>query len=277
MYLDAHTHLDHYTAGDLPTALEQIAQQRIYSVSVAMDPPSYARCKAIAARLPDLVLPTFGVHPWEAVHWADRLDELDPLIAESPMLGEIGLDTHWITDAATYPAQQRVLEHFLAAARDQHKIVNLHTKGAEMPIRELLAQYDVERAIVHWYSGGRPALRELIAHGCYFTIGVEIHHSPKIRTIAGLIPADRLLTETDNPGGWSWLNRSDPSDINAMDGPPGMPALVPDVVTALAAMRDMPPDVLRRTVNANWRRLLAGDLHLRDVHARLCDDPDTVI
>ena len=153
---------------------------------------------------------------------------------------------------------------------DQGKIVNLHTKGAEMAIRELLAQYRIERAIVHWYSGGRPALRELIAHGCYFTIGVEIMHADKIRTIAGLVPLDRLLTETDNPGGWAWFSGGEDGA-----GEPGMPALVEDVITALAAVRDTTPDAMRRTVHANWLRLLAGDPHLRDVYARLHDDPDT--
>lgn len=263
MWIDAHAHLDHYDDDHLSTALAQIAEQRIFTISVAMDPPAYARAREIAARSP-LILPTFGVHPWEAPHWAERLDTLDALIAQSPLLGEIGLDTHWVTDASTYPAQRRVLEHFLAAARDQHKIVNLHTKGAEHDIADLLRRYRVERAIVHWYSGGRPALRELIALGCYFTVGVEIMRSNKMRTIAQLIPEDRLLTETDNPSGWAWL----------ADGAPGMPALVVDVVRTLAEVRQTAPDALRTTVHANLLRLFAGDPHLSAVTARLRAEPD---
>lgn len=263
MWIDAHAHLDHYEDDHLPAALAQISAQRIFTISVAMDPPSYARAREIAAGS-DLILPTFGIHPWEAPHWADRLGELDALIAQSPLLGEIGLDTHWVTDTSAYPAQHRVLEHFLASVRDQHKIVNLHTKGAEHEIADLLRRYRVERAIVHWYSGGRPALRELIALGCYFTIGVEIMRSNKIRTIAQLIPADRLLTETDNPGGWAWL----------ADGAPGMPALVVDVVQALAEVRQTTPDAMRATVRANLLRLFDGDPHLDAITAWLRAAPD---
>lgn len=253
MLIDAHAHLDHYDAAHLETARAQIAQQRVFTVAVAMDPPSYARTKAIAAALPDLVLPAFGVHPWEAPKYADDLAALDPLLAETPLIGEIGLDAHWITDAGAHPAQRRVFAHCLAAARDQHKIVNLHTKGAEMDVLEHLRAHHIERAIVHWYSGGRPALRALIAYGCYFTVGVEIMRSNKIRTIAQLIPEDRLLTETDNPGGWSWLNDDDA---------PGMPALVADVVAALAEVRDTTPDAIRATVRDNLLRLFAGDPHV---------------
>lgn len=265
MLIDAHAHLDHYDDVRRTTALAQIADQRIFTISVAMDPPSYARAKQIAAdsNRPDLIVPTFGVHPWEAHKWAERLDELDPLIAESPMLGEIGLDTVWV-EASTLPAQRRVLEHFLAAARAQHKIVNLHSKGAEHEVAELLRAYQIERAIVHWYSGGRPALRELIALDCYFTVGVEITRSNKIRTIAQLIPEDKLLTETDNPGGWEWLT----------EGEPGMPTLIAEVVATLAEVRGTTPDAIRKTVHANLLRLFADDPHLSAVTDRLRAEPD---
>ncbi len=246
MLIDAHAHVDRYDE-ELSAALEEINRVRIFTVSTAMDVPSYERNREIAARCP-LVLPAFGIHPWNAPQYAGRLEELAAYIDASPMLGEIGLDHRWVEDASAYPAQRRVLEFFLAAARDQDKIVNLHTSGAEREVMELLERFAVRRAIVHWYAGPLDLLREWIGRGAYFTIGVEIFSSEHIQNIAREIPMDRLLTETDNPGGLKWLN-----------GTLGMPSHLQQVVERLAIVRGIRANQVTSAVEANWRRLIEND------------------
>ncbi len=91
MLIDAHAHLDQYPDDLLMPVLDEIAARRIFTVSTAMDLPSYQRTEALALRS-RFVLPTFGIHPWKASAYVRRLDELTSAIAESPMLGEIGLD-----------------------------------------------------------------------------------------------------------------------------------------------------------------------------------------
>jgi TatD DNase family protein len=245
MLIDAHAHLDTY-GEDLGRALEQIEKHRILTWAVSMDIPSYKRNLRIAQRCA-LVLPTFGVHPKMAPEYGSRLAALGPLIERSPALGEIGLDFHWVEDASQYPAQLKVLEYFLAAAREQKKIVNLHTKGAEKKIIDLLERYDIGRAVVHWYSGPLDILRALVDFGVYFTIGVELAGSEKIREIARAVPLRQLLTETDNPGALKWLS-----------GTLGMPAAIVQVVEEIAAVKGQTAGALVRTVEENFRRL-AGD------------------
>src|SRR5918999_833397 len=151
MLIDAHVHLDRY--GELlEEALKEIEQDQIFTVATAMDLPSYFELQRIGERS-DLILPTFGIHPRRAVEYADRLPEISRHIESSPALGEIGLDFHWVKDANTYPAQRKVLEYFIAAAREQKKFVNLHTKAGEREILDLLEKYDIKHAIIHWYSG----------------------------------------------------------------------------------------------------------------------------
>ena len=135
-----------------------------------------------------------------AAEYANRLPEIRRHIESSPAIGEIGLDFHWVKDASTYPAQRKVLEYFIAAAAEQNKFVNLHTKAGEKEILDLLEKYDVRRAIIHWYSGPMDILRAMIDFGCYFTIGVEVLYSDYIKDIAKAVPDHLLLTETDNPG-----------------------------------------------------------------------------
>ena len=256
MLIDAHVHIDKY-GPDLNEVLQEIRTHHIFTIAVAMDVPSYKRSLEIGDEC-DLVLPTFGIHPRRAPEYADRLSELSPLIEQSPAIGEIGLDFHWVKDNSQYPAQVKVLEYFLAAAREQKKMVNLHTKGAEKKILDLLERYDIQRAIVHWYSGPPDILRALIQFSAYFTVGVEVSYSETIKAIAREIPDHLLLTETDNPGGLKWLK-------NAV----GMPKDVQNVIDVTARVRNSSPELVAQTIHQNFLRLIDGDSWLKDLRAVL--------
>lgn len=248
MLIDAHVHLDKY-GEQLDAALCQIEEQRIFTVATAMDIPSYQELRRIGVRS-ELVLPTFGIHPRRAEEYADRLPELGVQIEKSPAVGEIGLDFHWVRDPSTYPAQRKVLEYFIAAAGEQNKFVNLHTKAGEKEVLDMLEKYAVRRAIIHWYSGPMDILNAMIDYGCYFTIGVEVLFSDYIKTIAKTVPDHLLLTETDNPGALRWLKKTDEV---------GMPGAIQDVVDALAALRRSNSAQIERLVQQNFARLVSGD------------------
>ena len=166
--IDAHAHLDHY---DEPQeALARIESRRILTLANSMDPDSYERNLALAEGCP-FVLPSFGIHPRRAPEHVDHLADLSSLIERSPMLGELGLDFHWVRDTGTYPHQIRVFEFLVRKAAEHDKIVNLHTKGAEQRILDTLRTFGVTRAIIHWYSGPMDVLDEMIAEGYLFTVG----------------------------------------------------------------------------------------------------------
>ena len=256
MLIDAHVHLDKY--GDLlEHALREIERENIFTVATAMDVPSYQDLQEIGRRSA-LVLPTFGIHPRRAPQYVARLRELGRYIEMSPAIGEIGVDFHWVKDSSEYPAQLKILEYFLAAAREQKKIVNLHTKGGEKAILERLERYDVARPIIHWYSGPLDILRALVQFGAYFTIGVELLYSESIQTIAREIPDRLLLTETDNPGGLQWLK-----------GIVGMPSDIKKVIDELARIRSSTPESISRLVHANFLKLIQDDPWLPQVQTLL--------
>jgi TatD DNase family protein len=263
MLIDAHSHVDRYDlVGEeaLDAALKEIHQNEIFTVSNSMDLPSYERNLAIAERC-RFVLPIFGVHPWNAPEYVGRLEDLAPAIEQSPMLGEIGLDFHFIEDTSQHPSQREVLEFFLTAARKQEKIVNLHTKGAEEEILRLLEKHDIQRAIVHWYSGPIGILRELARRGAYFTVGIEMRHSEHLRAIACEVPAGQLLTETDNPGG-----------PRGFIGGYGMPSLIEDVVRTLAELRTVSAGTIIQMVQRNFQTLIQDDPVLANRYTRVPEE-----
>jgi len=262
MLIDAHTHLDRYRE-DLDSVLNEIVQHNIFSISNSMGITSYKRNLEIADKC-ELVLPTFGVHPWNAYEYVDHLEDLQEFIDQSPMIGEIGLDYHWARDTSQYPAQREVFEFLLAAASEQGKIVNVHTKGAEKEVLQLLRRYSIQRAIIHWYSGALDVLRDMIDYGLYFTVSVEIVASQQIRDIAEYLPSEQLLTETDNPVGQQWLT-----------GTPGMPRHIKDVIEKLAEVRKTTTQDIIDTVQNNFTRLIKDDHWLSDSRLKISKATDS--
>jgi TatD DNase family protein len=255
MLIDAHTHLDRYE-DKLKSALKEITQHKIFTLSNSMDLPSYKQNLEIGRKC-DLVLPTFGIHPWNASEYADQLEDLKEAVEKTPIIGEIGLDYHSAEYAYQFSAQRKVFEFFLEKAKEQNKIVNLHTRGAEKEVLVLLKEYEIQRAIIHWYSGSLDILDKLVDAGAYFTIGVEILDSEHIKTIAQRLPMERLLTETDNPGGQMWVK-----------GILGMPSVIKEVIQILAEVKNTTEQVIIQTVEINFARLIQDDPWLSEISAK---------
>jgi len=256
MLIDAHAHLNRY---DKLTdkALDEIENYKIFTISNSMDLQSYKENQEIGEKC-RYALPTFGIHPWVAHEYVHKLIEIDDYIGKSPMLGELGLDYHFVKDTSLYPAQRKLFEYFIVRAAEQNKIVNLHTKGAEEDILKLLEKYDIKRAIIHWYSGPLGILKKFIDIGYYFTIGVEILFTEHIRKIARNIPDDLLLTETDNPGGYEWLA-----------GTTGMPGALQEVVLELAQLRKIEYEECENMIQRNFERLIEGDGAVNDFYSKV--------
>jgi TatD DNase family protein len=260
MLIDAHAHVDLYAragARALASAVREIRERNILTVSNSMDPDSYRRNREIAADCA-WILPAFGIHPWNAPQYASRLAGLDPLIRQSPILGEIGLDRRFVEDPAHYPAQEKVFAHFLLRAGEQGKIVILHTAGAEAETLDALEGRGGMRVVVHWYSGPIDIFEKLADLGCYFTVGPEVWRSDHIRRIARGIPPERILSETDNPGGPEWLT-----------GKPGTPALIGEVVRGIAEARNTTAAKMEQAIRENFRTLIGADPGLADFRKRI--------
>ena len=90
-------------------------------------------------------------------------------------------------------------------------------------------------------------LDQIDAAAGQFAAGLEVRYSDHVRAIAQEIPLDRLLTETDNPGG-----------PKGYLGGPGMPLLIEQVVEGLAEARAIGPEAIRRAVQENLSACLTS-------------------
>lgn len=254
MLIDVHCHLDRCEE-NLGHALQQIKQHGIFTISNSMDILSYKQNVKIATTS-DFVLPIFGIHPWNASEYVGCLKDLDKAISESPIIGEIGLDFYFVNETSLYDYQREVFAYLLRAASSQNKIVIVHSKGAENETFQLLRQYNIERVIIHWYSGPWHILKAMVEQGFYFTIGVEVMFSQHIQNIAGYLPSELMLTETDNPGGYA-----------SITGTVGTPLLIKDVIGKLAEIRGTSAQIIVNTVQNNLIRVGDSDPWLTKLRA----------
>lgn len=251
MYLDAHTHLAKYHEdSELPAALEEIEKNKILSISNSMDVLSYEKNLKIAETC-KFVLPTFGIHPWSATEYSHKLQSIIELIDKTPIIGEIGLDFHFVRNKGKYPNQIQVFEFFLEAAREKDKIVIIHSYGAEEEVLKHLKNYEVKRPVLHWYAGPLKYVDEFLALGAYFTIGVDIFENKHIEKLVKQVPTERILTETDNPGAIKWLKNET-----------GMPKLIKPVVRKLGEVLEKSPEDISQLVLNNFYSLISDDTHI---------------
>ena len=101
----------------------------------------------------------------------------------------------------------------------------------------------------------------MVDRGYYFTFGCEILSSELIRTIAQEVPLERILTETDNPGGPQWVF-----------GEPAMPDLVKTVLEALALVHGADVQEMAEHVRRNMLTLVGSDNRLDRLWLALYQD-----
>ena len=227
MYIDFHNHIDFYKDEEIDSVINCINLNNIKIIACSMDEESYLKNIEISKKS-DYIVPIFGIHPWKVKNNID-IDKFEYYIKNTPLIGEIGLDFHWIEDKDTYPHQIKVFEFFLQSAKKYDKYINIHTKGCEELILNLLKKYDISsQSIIHWYSGDKDTLKKLIDAKCYFTGSVDLGYIKHSKDIIKEIPANKLLAETDGPTALQWVN-----------GTYGMPDEIKNVYKNICAIKNL--------------------------------------
>ncbi|MFL0194861.1 TatD family hydrolase [Clostridium sp. WILCCON 0269] len=244
MFVDAHNHLDFYKdSSNLNEVLNIIHNNNIKTLGCSMDLNSYIFTKNLSISNKNII-PCFGIHPWKAHENYENLDTFDDYIKECAIIGEIGLDYHWVLEKEKYPYMKRVFEYFSDKAKKYNKITNIHTKGAESEILHTIKKYNLRTPIIHWYSGDLDILRRLLDYGCYFTISIDIGHSSLTNEIVKLLPLDKILTETDGPTSLKENNKYI------------YPDEVKNIIKWIAFIKNIPYEEVKTQIWSNFNKLL---------------------
>jgi TatD DNase family protein len=157
----------------------------------------------LARRHPDLVIPSFGYHPWyigerTANWWKNLRGFLDAIPSA---VGEIGLD-RWKPDLP-WEGQEEVFIAQLRIAAERNLPVSIHCLQAWGRLVEILEREPrPERGfLLHSFGGSTETMERLAPLGAYFSLPGYFarERKSKQRETFLRVPPDRLLIETDAP------------------------------------------------------------------------------
>ena len=255
--IDSHCHLaDDAFAKDLPEVLERAQAAGVthaLCILAAENPTEAERARDLAKLWPALRF-GIGVHPHQAGQFSDREADVVTLvrtvlgtIPEARAIGEIGLDYHY--DFAPKPVQQEVFRLQIRLARDLDLPIIIHTREAEDDTLAILREETSGpvRGVMHCFTGSPKLAAEAIDLGMHISFAgiVTFPKGANVREVAAVVPADRLLCETDSP----YLA---PIPYR---GKRNEPAWVARVAESLASLRRVPLPELQQQTSANFQQL----------------------
>ena len=252
--IDTHCHLD-VRAFDADRA-EVLARARAAGVAAqvvpAIDASGMAGLLALCADEPDL-FPALGLHPiYLEHHRAEDLATLERAVAEhhpvAPVaIGEIGLD--YYVEGVDRAGQQQLFEAQLAIARDAGLPVLLHIRKAYDEVGATLRRMNFPHGgIAHAFGGSLEQAKRLIDLGFKLGFGGTVTYpgSKRIRRLAAALPLEALVLETDAPD----------IPVAAHRGERNSPEYLPQVLAALAEVREQGSDEIAAATTANASKLL---------------------
>ncbi|MFM8890882.1 MAG: TatD family hydrolase [Planctomycetia bacterium] len=249
---DSHCHLDPMRFGDdLPAVIARAREAGVGGMAVigtrAADSEAAA---ALAAAEPGCVAAA-GIHPNDVAEAeADEWDRIVRLASAGRVaaIGETGLD--WYRESAPRDVQRDFFDRHLRLAQRLRLPVVIHTRESIRDVLDMLTEAVARgpvTAILHAFTGSVTEAREAVALGCClgFAGMVTFRSGVALREVAAVVPAERLLVETDSP----FLS---PEPLR---GRRNEPAHVVHTARCLALARSVPLERLAAETTANARRV----------------------
>ncbi|WP_197058856.1 3'-5' ssDNA/RNA exonuclease TatD [Enterobacter sp. Bisph1] len=148
---------------------------------------------------------TAGVHPHDSSGWTEETAQAIRLLAatkEVVAVGECGLDFN--RNFSTPQEQEYAFEAQLALAAELNMPVFLHCRDAHPRFLALLDPWldKLPGAVLHCFTGSAQEARECLERGLYLGITgwvCDERRGLELREVVPIIPAERLLIETDAP------------------------------------------------------------------------------
>ena len=252
--IDSHCHLNY--AGLAERQDEVLANARARGVAgflnISTRQSEWSDVVGAAERNDD-VWATVGVHPHEADAHPDLGAAALVDAARHPRvigIGECGLDYHY--DNSERPAQRERFEAHIEAARQSGLPLVVHTRDAEDDTAEILGRAVKKggvKGVLHCFTGTADLARKALDLGFYISLSgiVTFKSARDLQETARMLPADRILVETDSPFLAPVPHRGQTCE----------PAFVADTAAFIAQLRQETPEALAHTTTDNFFRLFS--------------------
>lgn len=205
--IDSHVHINFEAfQPDLEAVRQRWREAGVaYLVHSCVEPAEFASIQAIAQQFPELFF-AVGLHPLDANQWTEAVaNEIASLARSDPKvvaIGETGLDFYKADNQAI---QETAFVTQLSLAREMDLPVIIHCRDAAARMRNLLQEIwehsGPVRGVMHCWGGTPEETQWFLDLGFYISFSgiVTFKNAVQIQESARLVPADRLLIETDCP------------------------------------------------------------------------------
>lgn len=152
----------------------------------------------------DHVYAAVGVHPSDCEDLTEDDIKRLKILCQDPKvvaIGEIGLDYHY--DSPGKVVQKKWFERQLRLAKEVALPIIVHSRDAAADTLEIISREEFRgmRGIIHCFSYSLEIAREYVKMGYHIGIGgvVTFKNGRKLQEIAGSIPLENIVVETDCP------------------------------------------------------------------------------
>ena len=252
MFIDTHAHLSFPDfASDLPATVARAAAAGVTRiVSVATDLADTHRVLTVAGQYPG-VFASVGLHPnHTSDSWRADMQELAGLAGQPKVvaIGETGLDYYRTRDHAV--VQREMFQAHLDLVRQRHLPVIIHCRAADADTLAMVrANVPDWRpwGVMHCFAGNTQVALECIELGLLisFTGILTFKNADALREVAGAVPLESMLLETDAPYLAPIPQRGQRNE----------PAFIPHIAGTLAQLKGVPVEEVARVTTKNAQQL----------------------
>ncbi|MPQ77057.1 TatD family hydrolase [Hydrogenovibrio sp. JE_KL2] len=255
MIIDSHCHLNilpEDKVGDLDQVIKTAHELGVDKMlCIAIHPDQWQDLLDIADRYEEVYV-AIGIHPCEEKEVMIS-DEALIAAASHPKviaIGEVGLDYyHFDAEQEDMSWQQDRFRQMIRLAKQLSKPLIIHTRHSTPDCLRILEEEGANEVggIMHCFVEDMETAKQAMALGFYISFSgiVTFKNAVELKEVAKVVPADRILAETDSP----YLA---PVPYRGKANQPGYTRYV---VEELAKLRDVSFEEMAQQTTDNFNRL----------------------
>lgn len=198
--LDSHIHLsDPEYDSDIPYIIKCMKQMHIKACCVSEDLLSSKKTLDLSKKT-DLIFPFVGIHPGKADEKLEPMLELiNQNIGSIAGIGEIGLDSTYVSSELEFQKQEHLFRSQLAIAEKIQKPISIHSRKTLDKIYEIIPSYSLRGMVLHWFDGSKQQLTKAMDLGFFVSFGPLLVYAKDKQVLLSKTEINRILVETDGP------------------------------------------------------------------------------
>ncbi len=205
--IDTHCHLHSQEFDDnREELLLQIKQHNIKAILVGTNIEDSIKAINLARKY-EFLYASVGIHPheYEEINLDIASIEMERILSEESILaiGECGFDFYYHRSSDVKDKQEKLFRLHLDMAGKYNKPVIIHTRDSFEDTYRVLSEYKDLTVILHCFTGDKEWVEKFntLPHTMYFSFSgiITFKNSLPIQEAVKVVPANRLLVETDAP------------------------------------------------------------------------------